>query len=324
MDKKLSDDAEHDLEEIEDDASVIDEEAEEQAVEHASGLTSKLIYEVVRRNGDEELARPKTSLIYSGVAAGVMISLSVLGEAIFRTYLPDAEWRHLVENLGYSLGFLVVILGGMQLFTENTITTVLPFMARPSWDVASRVARLWFIVLVANVVGAFGAAVLFAHTAAIPEDLRPAILSLSEHAVGMGPLDGFMRAIPAGVIVASIVWMIPRSEDAAFFTILIFTWLIAAGDFTHIVAGSVEMAYLLVTGHLGVSQAILGFFLPVLAGNVIGGSAIFAALAWGQVKDEIKERRERQARERIEHERTETLPDRGRRARASRARRVDA
>ena len=309
---------------IEDDASLVEEESEEQAVEQATGLSSKLIYEVVRRNGDEELMRPKTSLIYSGMAAGVMIALSVLGEAIFRTYLPDATWRPLVENLGYSLGFLVVILGGMQLFTENTITTVLPLMARPSWDVASRVARLWFIVLAANVVGAFAAGLFFAYTPAIPPDLLPAIHELSEHAVGMGAWTSFMRAIPAGVLVASIVWMIPRSEDAAFFVILTFTWLIAAGDFTHIVAGSVEMAYLLVIGDLGIPEAVLGFFVPVLLGNVIGGSAIFAALAWGQVKDEIRERRERQARERDENDGAGGLHDRGRRAEAVRGRRVGA
>ena len=309
---------------IEEDASVVDEEAEEEAVEHATGLTSKLIYEVIRRNGDEELARPKTSLIYSGMAAGVMISFSVLGEAIFRTYLPDVAWRHLLENLGYSLGFLVVILGRMQLFTENTITTVLPLMARPSWRIAARVARLWSIVLAANVVGAFAAALLFAHTDAIPEVLRPAIFSLSEHAVSMDPGQSFMRAIPAGVIVASIVWMIPRSEDAAFFTILVFTWLIAAGDFTHIVAGSVEMAYMLLIGQLGPVEAVFGFFLPVLAGNVIGGTAIFTALAWGQVKDEIRERRERQKREAQEGQAHESLRDRGRAARAAKARRVGA
>ena len=313
-----------DEEAIEEEASVIEEEAEEEAVEQATGLSSKLIYEVVRRNGDEELARPKTSLIYSGMAAGVMISLSVLGEAIFRTYLPDVGWRHLVENLGYSLGFLVVILGRMQLFTENTITTVLPLMARPSWKVFGMVARLWSIVLTANVVGAFGVALLFAHTEAIPEIYRPAILALSEHATGMGAGEGFMRAIPAGVLVASIVWMIPRAEAAAFFVILTFTWLIAAGDFTHIVAGSVEMAYMLVTGHLGVGQAVFGFFLPVLAGNVIGGTVIFTALAWGQVKDEIRERREKQRRERERQEARGNLRDRARAARASKARRVGA
>ena len=315
-------DCDEDEQAIDDEATAVDEEAEEEAVEKASGLTSKLIYEVVRRNGDEELGRPKSSLVYSGIGAGGLISFSVLGEAIFRTHLPDTEWRFLVENLGYSLGFLIVIMSRMQLFTENTITTVLPAMARPCRDVFARVARLWTIVLAANVVGAFGAAILFAHTSAIPIDLRPAIHELSVHAVGMGAWQSFMRAIPAGVIVASIVWMIPRSEDAAFFVILTFTWLIAAGDFTHIVAGSVEMAYLLVLGDLHPSTAVFGFFLPVLAGNVIGGSAIFAALAWGQVKAEIAERRERDRERRERGE--ETMHDRGARARRAKARRVSA
>lgn len=309
---------------IEDEASVVEAESEEQAVEQATGLSAKLIYEVVRRNGDEELARPKTSLIYSGVAAGVMISLSVLGEAIFRTHLPDQPWRHLVENLGYSLGFLVVILGRMQLFTENTITTVLPLMARPSWGVAARVARLWGIVLGANLVGVFAAALLFAYTEAIPGELRPALFALSEHAVTMGAWQGFMRGIPAGVLIASVVWMMPRSEGMAFFVILTFTWLIAAGDFTHIVAGSVEMAYLLVLGELPVLSAVFAFFLPVLLGNVVGGTAIFSALAWGQVKDEIRERRERQRREREREAERDTLRDRAARARGAKARRVTA
>ena len=103
-----------------------DAQAEEKSVSEATALSPKLIYEVIRREGEEELARSKRSLIWSGIAAGVMISLSVLGEAVFRTYLPDTAHRFLIENLGYSLGFLAVIMGRMQLFTENTITTVLP------------------------------------------------------------------------------------------------------------------------------------------------------------------------------------------------------
>lgn len=309
------------LEEAEDSATAVEEEAEEEAVEHATGLSAKLIYEVVRRNGDEELARPKSSLIYSGIAAGGLISFSTLGEAIFRTHLPDAPWRHLVENLGYSLGFLLVIMGRMQLFTENTITTVLPLVARPSWQTALRVARLWGIVLSCNVVGVFAAAALFAYTAAIPDDLRPALFALSEHAVTMGAGEGFLRGIPAGVLIASIVWMIPRAEGSAFFVILIFTWLIAAGDFTHIVAGSVEMAYLVVLGALSVPDAVLAFFLPVLLGNVIGGTVIFTMLAWGQVKDEIRERQTRVQGRRV----GQGAPrDRGARGREGKARRVEA
>ncbi|MEL6450009.1 MAG: formate/nitrite transporter family protein [Pseudomonadota bacterium] len=259
----------------------------EDAVEQTESLAPKVIFEVIRRDGLEELDRPNRSLLWSGIAAGIMISLSVLGEAIFRTYLPDADWRYLIENLGYSLGFLVVILGRMQLFTENTITTVLPVMYDPRWAMFRSAAMLWGIVLLANVIGAFVVATVFAHTAAIPAALLPAIEELSRHATGFDGWVAFQRAIPAGVLVAAIVWMLPESEGFGFFVVLVFTWLIAAGDFTHIVAGSVEMAFLMVQGLLPLDQALFGFFIPVLAGNVLGGTAIFALLAFSQVRDEL-------------------------------------
>ncbi|NNK15926.1 MAG: formate/nitrite transporter family protein, partial [Sulfitobacter sp.] len=149
--------------------------------------------------------------------------------------------------------------------------------------------RLWSIVLFANVIGAFAAAALFVYTPALPPEIMPAIEELSRHATGMGASTGFWRAIPAGVIVALIVWMLPQADETAFFLILTFTWLIAAGDFTHIVAGSVEMAVLVLQGELGASGAIFGFFLPVLAGNIFGGTLVFTLVAWGQVRDDVEE-----------------------------------
>lgn len=126
-----------------------------------------------------------------------------------------------------------------------------------------------------------------AHTSAIPAELLPAIEELSRHATGFPPLEAFQRAIPAGVLVAAIVWMLPESEGFGFFVILVFTWMIAAGDFTHVVAGSVEMAFLMVQGQLSLFDAVFGFFLPVLAGNILGGTVVFALLAFGQVKNEL-------------------------------------
>lgn len=263
------------------------EEIEERSVEEAAALSPKLIYEVVRKDGEEEMSRPTLSLIWSGIAAGIMISFSVLGEAVFRTHLPEGPSRFLIENLGYTFGFLLVILGRMQLFTENTITSVLPLMSEPGFAKLRAVGRLWGIVLCANVVGAYAAALMIAFTPAVPADLIPAITDLSAHAMGMSPSDGFARAIPAGVLVAAIVWMMPQAEEASFFVILVFTWLIAAGDFAHIVAGSVEMAFLHVTGALSLYDAVFRFFIPVLLGNIIGGTVIFAMMAWGQVKEEL-------------------------------------
>ena len=106
----------------------------------------------------------------------------------------------------------------------------------------------------------------------------------------MPPGESFFRAIPAGILVAAIVWMMPQSNESAFFIITTFTWLIAVGDFTHIVAGSVEMAYLAVQGLVGPYEAVFEFFIPVLLGNIVGGTAVFAVIAWGQVKDDVFER----------------------------------
>jgi len=261
--------------------------AEEQSVVNATRLSARLIYEVIRRDGEDELERPVVSLIWSGLAAGLLISLSVLGEAILRTHLPDVPSAFLIENLGYSLGFLVVILGRMQLFTENTITTVLPVVARRTAACFWRMGRLWAIVLLANVVGALIAAAFLAGTEVLSPEMRQSVHALSQHAVGMGAGQSFVRAIPAGVLVAGIVWMMPSAQSNAFAIILAFTWLIAAGDFTHIIAGSVEMGYLLWLGDLAMAPALFQFFLPVLAGNIIGGTAIFTLLAWGQVKNEV-------------------------------------
>ncbi len=262
---------------------------ESQIIQDSLSLAPRLVYQIIRMEGEEELARPLRSLIWAGVAAGMLISFSVLGEAILRTYLPDTPSRYLIENFGYSFGFLLVILGRLQLFTENTITTVFPLVSEPTPRMFVSVMRLWGIVLSANVVGALAAAALFAHTPAIPPELTPAITSLSKHALGFEPGVAFMRAIPAGILVAAIVWMLPQAPGSSFILIVAFTWLIAAGDFTHIVAGSVEMWFLLLTDQTTVNTAVFSFFLPVLAGNIAGGTAVFTLMAWGQVRDELED-----------------------------------
>ena len=259
---------------------------EEEWVDEASRLSARLIYEVIRRDGADEMTRPKTSLLFSGLAAGILIAFSVLGEAIFSAHLPDTDWRPLIESFGYSLGFLLVIKGRMQLFTENTITTVLPLMAKPCKEYFYLTARLWLMVLVANVVGAFIAATFIAYSGAFGPEIHEAITTISEHAVLNPALEGFAKAVPAGVIVAAIVWMLPTAPHNPFFIIVSFTWLIAAGGFTHIIAGSVEMAYLVVIGAIGLADS-LRFFIPVLLGNVVGGTAVFTIITWAQVAAEV-------------------------------------
>ncbi|WP_343501523.1 formate/nitrite transporter family protein [Alloyangia pacifica] len=261
--------------------------AEERSVDSASRLSARLIYEVVRRDGEEELNRPSVSLIWSGLAAGILISLSVIAQAVLLSYLPEARWTVLVESLGYSLGFIVVIYGRMQLFTENTITTVMPVVAQRSATCLRKMIRLWAIVLSANVLGAVIASGFLLLPGVLPPELTENLLAVARHGVEGSAGGNFMRAMPAGVLIAALVWVMPGARGESLVIVLAMTWLLAVAGFAHVIAGSVEAGLLVWQGALGIGSAVFDFFLPVLAGNVVGGTAIFTLVTWGQVKNEV-------------------------------------
>jgi formate/nitrite transporter FocA (FNT family) len=97
----------------------------------------------------------------------------------------------------------------------------------------------------------------------------------------------FFRGISAGFLVAAMVWLLPGAQAAQFHTVTLMSYLIGVGGFVHIVAGSVEAFMLVVTGELGVSAMLAQFVVPVLLGNIVGGTVLFALIAYAQVMEEI-------------------------------------
>ncbi|MBV8588594.1 MAG: formate/nitrite transporter family protein [Acetobacteraceae bacterium] len=262
------------------------EEREVEDIEEHSRLRVPVIYEVVRREGETEMRRPATSLWWSGVAAGLSISFSLLGQAVLYSHLPNAEWRPLITALGYSIGFLMAVLARQQLFTETTITVVLPVLADFTRANVRSLLRMWAIVLAANFAGTFFAALFCNFSPVLTPDLRQAMLDLSREMIAVGPLEMFFRAISAGFLMAAMVWLIPSAEGAQFHIVTLMTWLIQISNSKHIVAGSVEAFLLLVSGQIGFGQMLVGFTIPVLVGNIVGGTALFALLAYAQVMRE--------------------------------------
>jgi formate/nitrite transporter FocA (FNT family) len=233
------------------------------------------------------MSRPAVSLWWSGVAAGLSISFSLLAEAILEHHLPAAPWRPLVSSLGYSVGFLIVVLARQQLFTENTITVVLPVMADFSLANLAKLGRMWGIVFVANMVGTLFAALFCTFTPVLPPDLLNAMLEISRAAMAHDWAEMFFRGITAGFLIAAMVWLIPSADGAQFHVITLMTWLIAAGGSAHVVAGSVEGFLLVSNGQLGTWQMLAGFTAPVLLGNMFGGTALFALISYAQVMQEL-------------------------------------
>src|SRR6201996_9092451 len=140
---------------------------DKRSVDERSSGSAKVVHEVVRLQGDEELGRPLQSLIFSGFAAGVAISASLLAEASLYKYLPKADWTNLVVFLGYPVGFVIVILGKLQLFTENTVTAVLPLATHPTFRNVGRLLRLWAAVFAANMAGTLFVAFLTARSVVV-------------------------------------------------------------------------------------------------------------------------------------------------------------
>jgi formate/nitrite transporter FocA (FNT family) len=256
-------------------------------IEERSRLRAPVIYEVVRREGEEEMKRPITSLWWSGLAAGLSISFSLLAQAILTLHLPDASWRPLVSALGYPIGFLMVVLARQQLFTENTITAVLPLAAEFTRANLWGLCRLWGIVLAANLAGTFVAAVFCSFAPAVTPELRDGMMEISRHMMASGWAEMFFKGISAGFLVAAMVWLIPSAEGTQFHVVVLLTYLIGIGDFTHVVTGSVQAFLLLVNGELGVAHMLLGFTLPVLFGNIVGGTALFALISYAQIMHEV-------------------------------------
>jgi formate/nitrite transporter FocA (FNT family) len=261
------------------------QQKKEEAKEHQR-LSAITVFETIRREGDEELGRPVISLWWSGIAAGIALSTSVLAEGILSRVLVGNPAREVIAALGYALGFVIVILSRLQLFTENTISVVLPVLDKPSGENLWRSARLWAVVLAANLVGTFATALISLKLGTTNPENTAAMLEVSRKVLEQTGWTGLVHAIPAGFFIASIVWMLPSSKSFELFTILIFAWLIAAGGFSHVVVGSAEVFLLVIHGELGLWPGLTTILLPALVGNVLGGTGLFAFLAWGQTEAE--------------------------------------
>ena len=263
-------------------------------VHHLRPPRPVVLHETIRREGEQELARSVSALGWSSLAAGMTMGFSMLARALLHHHVEGLRGAFLIESLGYPFGFLVVILARQQLFTENTMTAVLPLMTEPGWGKFSCLLRLWGVVFAGNVVG--GA--LFAW-GVLHLQLFDASTQASLHAVGAAlmqntPWQMFTKGIAAGWLIATMVWLLPAAERGKIAVIVIVTYVIALGDFTHIIVGSVEVLYLVFDGAATWGDYAMHFALPTLAGNIVGGSLIFALISHAQVRSDDESDGERE------------------------------
>ncbi len=257
---------------------------EHREVAEKSPPRAAVLHEVVRRMGQEELKRGFVALAWSSVAAGLTMGFSLLARGLLHRHLDGVGGSYLLESFGYSFGFLAVIIARQQLFTENVMTAVLPLMTKPSMRQFGCLLRLWGVVLAGNLIGVTLFAWGLLHLQQFDDATQRAFVDIGTDLMRNSTFAMFTKGILAGWIIAMMVWMMAATERSRLAIIVICTYIIAIGGFTHIVVGSVEAMYMVFAGHTSFADAVLRFGLPTLAGNVVGGSLIFALISHAQVR----------------------------------------
>ncbi|KAA8716092.1 formate/nitrite transporter family protein [Pseudomonas cannabina] len=259
---------------------------EEREIDENQPPRAAVLHETIRMQGDHELERSVAALWWSALAAGLTMGLSLMAMGLLNSRLEGITGSHVISSLGYSAGFLAVILARQQLFTENTITAVLPVMSKLNLANVGRLLRLWGVVLTGNLVGTLLVAYVMLNLPIFDSSTDKAFLEIGRKVMENDVGQMFSKGIISGWMIATMVWMIASMENAKIAIIVLITYLMALGDFTHIVVGSAEVSYLVFAGELGWKDFWFVFAGPTLAGNIIGGSFIFALISHAQIRSE--------------------------------------
>jgi formate/nitrite transporter FocA (FNT family) len=242
----------------------------------------EVVYEAIKNEGVHELGRSSSALAWSGLAAGLSMGFSFIAQGLLHSHLPEAPWRPLISNFGYTVGFLMVILGRQQLFTENTLTPILPLLQGKVRKLLPNVLRLWTIVLATNMVGTMIFAVVVAKFDVVTPEVKTSLLEIGRNLMKLSFGTMMLKAVFAGWLIALMVWLLPAAESARIWIIIIISYLVGVGGFPHIIAGTTETFYLVAAGGTSLGEFFGGFALPTLVGNILGGVPLVAALAHAQ------------------------------------------
>src|ERR1700678_3218689 len=245
--------------------------------------TADEIYEQVSRNARHELDRSVIGFLISGLAGGITMGLTALSTSIVIAQLGQSPAARFIADLLYPIGFIAVILGRAQLFTENTLYPVALMLAerRHAW----KTLRLWAIVLLSNVLGAFLFALLAVRTGSLRPEFVAAMTRLGVQAAAVTSSHVFWSGVIGGWIIALVAWLVSGSHSITGSVMLIWllTFVVGLGGFAHCIATSGEILAAILDHQLAVSR-YFAWLAPATLGNICGGVLLVTLLEYGQVK----------------------------------------
>ncbi|QFU81392.1 formate/nitrite transporter family protein [Natronorubrum aibiense] len=245
-------------------------------------FSSDEVFQRIVAAADEEVTSGNRELFFSGLAAGFAITITFL---LYASMYASTDGDPVLSALLYPLGFIYIIIGGYQLFTENTLPPVALTIERlaslPS------LLRHWTIVLAGNFAGGAVGAMALSWGGVFDEPAAAAAMSIAQHGVETGWWDLFFKASFAGLIVAGVVWVTFASRDTISRLVVVYLAFLAIplGNLFHVVVSFTEMLYLVFAGELAVFVGLTDFVLPVLLGNTLGGILLVTVVNYYQTSE---------------------------------------
>ncbi len=250
-----------------------------------SRRTASDIFDLVIAEAQTELERPSLNVAFSAMSAGLAMGLSGVGVATLTSILGDKPSTPALAYLVYPIGFVIVILGRMHLFTENTLFPVALVLEKRRMFRAT--LRLWSVVLSANVLGAFMFSVLATKTPGTSPEVRAELVKLGLEMGSRSSGEIFWTAVFGGWVIALVAWLVTASRESTgqILVILLGTYIVGVSGFSHSIAGSSEVLAAVLGDDLSIARFGAWFFWAVL-GNVVGGVLIVAIFNYGQVHND--------------------------------------
>uniref|UniRef100_A0A8A2VEB5 Formate/nitrite transporter family protein n=1 Tax=Haloterrigena alkaliphila TaxID=2816475 RepID=A0A8A2VEB5_9EURY len=287
-DAQFSDERDRDGRQSED---VTDDEALRDAVERsehgvpAAGavvrdrFSADEIFHRIVAAADDEITTGTRELFFSALAAGFAITLTFM---LYASLTEATGGAPIAGALLYPLGFVYIIIGDYQLYTENTLPPVALVLER----LASVPALLsvWTIVLFGNLAGGTLGAYVLANTGVFSPDTMAVAVEIAESAAATPWWDLFFKGIFAGLIVAGVVWLDYASQDTTSRLVLVYIAFLAIplGNLFHGVVSATEATFLVFRGQLPLATGAFDFVLPVLLGNTLGGIVLVTVVNYFQ------------------------------------------
>ena len=244
-------------------------------------FSSDQVFQRIVADADHEITSSGRELFFAAVAGGFAITITFLLYASMSATTDGS----IAAVLLYPIGFIYIIIGGYQLYTENTLPPVALTLERMASVPA--LLRHWLVVLAGNFTGGAVGAVVLAYGGVFSPEAAAVAAGLAEKGVATPVTSLFFKGVFAGLIVAGVVWMDFAARDTVSRVLIVYLAFLAIplGNLFHVVVSFTEAVYLLLVGDLLLLTALSQFVIPVLLGNTIGGIVLVTVVNYYQTSE---------------------------------------